>query len=140
MKTDATAAAQKWATKMAGASQFYTAGVQAVQEAPGAAAARQAQVAAQNYQARINDGSWAKRVGAVTLGSWQQAAITKGAPRLASGAQAAQPKVQAFLTDFLPFEQNVVNQVKSSMPRGTLEQNIARATAVMQGLSKFRQR
>jgi hypothetical protein len=56
--------------------------------------------------------------------------ITVGIPRVASGAQANVGKVQAFLADFLPFQDRITAQVRS-MPRGTLEQNIARATQQM---------
>lgn len=138
MRTDPTAAASKWARKMQAASQDYTDGVMAVQQAPGALAVKNQAALVSNFNESVSSGKWARNTQAVDLPSWQQRTTTVGAPRLASGAVAAQPKVQAFMTQFLPFEQNVVNQVKASMPRGSTEQNIQRAVAVMNGLSKFK--
>ena len=63
MKNNATAAAQKWASAMAGASASYTAGVQAVTVAPGQKAA----AAQANYLAGVQNkvGEWATNVAAV---------------------------------------------------------------------------
>lgn len=135
MAKDPNAVAAKWAQRLSASTQAITDGVQAVQVAPGAAAARQSQVWAQNVAA--SQQKWAARVGSVSLSDWQQAMITKGAPRVASGATAAQPKMAAFLGQVLPF----IDSAKSSLPpRGTLDQNIARSTAFIQAMSKFQRR
>lgn len=62
----------------------------------------------------------------------------QGNPADCDSAQAAQPKMEKFLGEFLPFMDNVVQQMDSSMPRGTLEQNIQRAVYVMQQASQFK--
>lgn len=124
--------AANWQAKLAGSTQRMQTGVEAVTVAPGAAAAKAAPVWAQNVAAAQQ--KYAKNVGAVSLGSWQQAFITKGIPRIASGAQAGAPKVQAFMTAFLPVVQNAVNSLPA---RGTFDQNVARATAMMNALHKF---
>lgn len=129
--------AQKWAQKMGAASADYKAGVMAVQTPPGVRAAQQANVAAANYQEAISSGRWAKNVAAVSLTDWQQAAGDKGAGRLASGAQAAQGKFQSRMAALLPGIYQVADQVRQ-MPKGTLEENIARATAQMRGVSKLK--
>lgn len=128
-------AAQKWATNLGAASQAYTAGVQAVQQAPGQAAAN----AADRYLAGVQAGlpKFKTNSAAVTLGDWQNAAVTKGAPRLASGATAAQPKMANVLTQLFPY----IDQVRTSLPpRGDIEQNIARAAAFARGMNKFQKR
>lgn len=95
------AIAQKWASKMGQATQAYTDGINGVQVAPGIAAAR----ASAKWLARTTAAQpkYEKNVSAVTLVTWQQAAITKGAPRLASGATAALPKVEAFMASFFQY-------------------------------------
>jgi hypothetical protein len=57
-------------------------------------------------------------------------------PRISTGAQAAQSKFATFMTKLLPYEAQLV---ASLPPRGDLNQNIARATAFMTGMSKFSQ-
>lgn len=124
--------AQKWATNLGAAGPSIQAGVQAVTVAPGQAAARQKSVWVQNVTAAQD--KWASNVASVSLPEWQQAMIQKGAPRIASGATAAQPKFTAFMTKLLPY----INSAKASLPpRGNLEQNLARATAFGRAMAQF---
>jgi len=124
--------AANWSQNLAAATQKITAGVQAVQVAPGQAAARQKAVYVANVNAQAD--KWASRTAAVSLQSWQASTTTKGIPRIASGATAAQPKFAAFMGQLLPFIQR---QVQSLPPRGNLSQNIARMTAFVQGMATF---
>ncbi len=73
----------------------------------------------------------------VTLADWQSAMIEKGVPRIALGAQKAEPKMAAFLTEFLPHVERVAQQVRA-MPKGGLENGIARVTAQVRGNAQFR--
>lgn len=124
--------AQKWATNLAGATETIKAGIQAVSVAPGQAAARQAQAYINGVQAAQQ--KWQRNVSSVSLAEWQQATIDKGVGRIATGAQAAQPKMQSFLVKLLPYQQNL----KGSLPaRGGLEANIARMDAWVRGMAKF---
>jgi hypothetical protein len=109
-----------------------TAGVNAVTTAPGMAAAKQKAVYLANVQA--NADKWARNVGAVTLQDWQNAFTTKAIPRIASGATAAQPKMEAFMTKLLPFQANALQTLP---PRGTYEQNKNRATQWMDKMHAF---
>jgi hypothetical protein len=126
MITDPTAVANKWSTRLSASGADIQAGVQAVKTAPGQAAAAQVAVWLANLQA--SQDKWARNVSAVTLQQWQQAMINKGIPRIATGAQAAIPKVTQFMTQWLPYEQAGVAQLP---PRGTIQQNIQRAIAMM---------
>lgn len=129
VKSDPTSAAQAWVTGMQGAGPKYTAGVNAVKVAPGQAAAAAASLWAQNVAAAVN--KFASNSAKVTLTAWQNAANTKGAPRLGTGATAAQPKFAAFMTAFLPALTNIVNGLPA---RGAYAQNIARFTAYADAL------
>lgn len=129
VKKDPTTAAANWATGMANAGPAYSAGVAAVRTAPGALAAASADLWANNVQAA--KAKFSKNVAAVSLSAWQEAATNKGAGRLASGATAAQPKMQAFMAKFIPQLSSTVNSLPQ---RGTFEQNMNRLNTYIQGI------
>jgi hypothetical protein len=126
-------AAARWAQNLGASGARYTAGVQAVTVAPGQLAARAGQRWLANTQAALP--RFTKNSAAVGLGDWQNAAVTKGAPRLASGAQAAQPKMEAALTRV--FSQ-IAQVVGSLSPRGDIEANIARSAAFARGMNALK--
>lgn len=126
-------AAQKWATALPAAQQRYTDGINAVNVAPGALAARAAPTWAANTAAAQS--KFARNSAAVSLQAWQQAATTKGAQRLSSGAQAAQGKVEATFAKLFPAIQSAVSSLP---PRGDLEANIARSAAFARAMNKFK--
>lgn len=128
-------AAADWAARLAASGDKITRGVQAVTTPPGQAAARQKSVYTQNVQA--NAEKWARNVAAVSTGEWQQATIEKGIPRVGEGARVAQPKVAAFLGQLLPH----IDAGKAKLaPRGTYEQNKARASTWMDHMHSFKRR
>lgn len=124
--------AANWASRLAASTSKITVGVNAVTTSPGQAAARQQAAYVSNVQA--NAAKWAARTAAVPLSTWQQDTISKGIPRIATGAQAAVPKFTAVMTSLLPY---ITSQVNALPARGTLDQNIARMTAFVQGMSKY---
>lgn len=122
----------KWNSGMAAAGPAYTDGVNRVTVSPG-------QLAAANkagYVAGVNASQdlWASRVN-VPIGDWKNAATTKGAARLASGAAAAQPKYAAAAGKLYSFYQS---QLASLPPRGTFEQNLGRFTQLATALHNAR--
>ena len=129
MAKDPTQVAQKWVNNTSGATQSYTDGVNAVTVAPGRAAAAQADVWAANVANA--KAKFQRNSAAVSLEDWKAAATSKGAQRLGTGVTAAQAKFQTFMTRHL----QIVDSVKSSLPpRGSKEQNIQRAVAMMRGV------
>lgn len=126
--------AAKWAQRTSAAVEDYRRGVQRVQTAPGALAARNQA----GYVAGVQRSAqkWARRVGSVSLGEWQQAASEKGAQRLASGVQAATPKMAQFAAEVLPHIERG-QQLIAQMPKGDVEQGIARATVFMRHMAQF---
>lgn len=130
-------AAQNWATNLAASTARIKSGVQAVTTSPTAKAAQNVQAQVAGVIAAANSGKTAAALNAVSLQDWQNAMINKGINRIASGAQAAQGKMQNFLTQFLPYVAAGVQQL-STMPRGDLEANIARATFMMRYNAGFK--
>lgn len=128
------AAAAKWAANLGAATAGIRAQVMAVTEAPGAAAARQKTLWLQRVTASAD--KWARRVSSVTLQQWQDAMVNKGIDRIASGAQQAQPKMASFMQEFLPYVDSGVAQIKS-MPKGGVEQGVARAAAMIRHNAAF---
>lgn len=125
--------AAKWAQNLGGATQRITDGVNSVTVAPGQAAARQKAVYLANVTANVD--KWATNTAKVPLSDWQQAMVNKGVQRIATGATAAQPQFQQFMTQLLP----AIDQAKSTLPaRGNLQQNIQRMTQFVTAMSKFR--
>lgn len=127
--------ATKWANNLAAATTEIQNGVQAVTVAPGQAAARQKSAYVANVQAKAD--KWATNTAAVTLSDWQSAMVTKGLPRVATGATAAQPKMSSVMQQLIPYIQNAQRALPA---RGTLQQNIARATAMITAMSNFQKK
>ena len=127
-------AAAKWAQNLPAAQQRYVDGVNSVTVAPGALAARAASTWAANTAAAQQ--KFARNSAAVTLQAWQQQTATKGAQRLASGAQAAQSKVEQTFSKLFPAIQQAVSSLP---PRGDIEANIARSAQFARAMNKYRQ-
>lgn len=115
-------AAANWLSGMQNVTAKVTQGVQAVQTAPGQAAAAAQSSYLQGVNANV--GKWAQNVAAVPLSTWQQAMITKGAPRMASGAQAAQGKYTAAAQTN---QSRIAAAIASLPPRGPKGSNNARS-------------
>jgi hypothetical protein len=129
---DAQSSAARWAQNLAASTQAITDGVNAVTVSPGTLAAKQMEVWAANTMASKQ--KFARNVQAVTLQDWQQAMKDKGIGRIAQGAQAAVPRMAAFLNAFLP---HVEAGVRSLPPRGTLQQNIDRMVKMVNHNAQF---
>lgn len=114
-------AAQRWQQNLGGSGARWAAGVNAVTVAPGQLAARAKALWLQNTTAAVD--RYAANSAKVTLQDWQSITVAKGQSRLATGAAAAQPKVEAAFAKLFPFIQQTVNSLP---PRGDIEQNINR--------------
>lgn len=136
VKATPATAATNWQNGFSGASQKYTDGINAVTVAPGQLAAAQKSLYVANVQAAAN--TWASKVGAVSLQDWKNAATSTGAARLATGATKGLPKMQSFMTNFLPQLSSIVDSLPA---RGSFEQNLQRfssyATALHQKKGSF---
>jgi len=135
VKSTSTDATAKWLANLSAASGRMQSGAMGVTKAPGIAAA----AAADKWLAKVTaaKAKFAARVQSVSLQDWQNAYINVGIPRVAQGAQAKQGKVQAFFDEFLPYLQRGMATI-DNMPSVTLEDGIARASAMIRYNAKFK--
>lgn len=133
---DPASVAKKWASNLGNSTSSITDGVNAVTQSPTASAAKAVDRWSAAMQAQRTKDKFVKGLNAVTLGDWQQAMLTKGVPRVASGAQAATPKMQDFMTKLLPYTAQVSAKVQA-MPKLNLNDSIARATTAITEMAKF---
>jgi len=134
-KVDPQQAADKWKTRLSGATTEITNGVQRVKVAPGQAAA--ANKAAWLAKVTAAQDKWARNVARVPLDQWQKLMTDVGIPRIAQGAQAKAFKVQNFMSEFLPYLDRGVANVKG-MPNVTIEDGINRAVAMIRWNAQFK--
>lgn len=127
-------AASNWQSGMSQAGPKMTAGVNAVTQNPAEAAIAAIPRMVQGIQMAAQNGRIEAGLRRVTLSGWQRAMIDKGVGRVTTGATNAKPKMQAFFTQFLPYLKQGVDQLP---PRGDINQNIARAVAMMQHNAGF---
>lgn len=132
MPFDVNAAASRWSSGLAGATDKITAGVNGVAIAPGQAAAKRDTAYVQGVTNNV--AKWKKNVAAVTKESWQADMINKGIPRIATGATNAEPKMVNFFTQLSPY----IDNLKAQLPaRGDLNTNVQRMVSFVQGMAKF---
>lgn len=124
----------KWKMNTSGATAAYTQGIDRVQVAPGQLAAAKKQKYVQGVIA--SQDKWAANVAAVPLSTWANLAKTKGAANLATGVNAATPKVTAFWNKFRPVLDQARQQV-NQMPTDTYEQRVAKSRAMQDALHQF---
>lgn len=72
----------------------------------------------------------------VSLADWKSKMLDVGLGRVAQGAEAARPKMEKFASEFLPHVYDGAEKVKA-MPGLTLEDGIARATAMIRHNAEF---
>lgn len=131
--------AQKWQRNLAGSVESIRDGVNAVTVSPTEKAAAAFQSYLDGVQRAVADGSYQAGLRRVSLDQWKRAMIDKGTTRIATGAAAAVGKVETFLNEFMPYVRSGQNMI-ANMPRGSFEQNMQRAIAMMEYLHKFKRR
>jgi len=127
---------EKHARRLKGSMEDMRIGIGAVTEAPGKKAAAKADKMKANLVRAVEDGTWARRVGAVTLEDWKGKMLEKGLSRIPQGIDAAASKVEDFAAQLLPHTDKVKEMV-SKMPDLTLEDNISRASKAIREMAKF---
>lgn len=133
MKT-AQQAAEAWAQSAGRAATNWTAGVQAYSGNWADATTRQQATLLANLNDAINSGRWANGVQRIGTNGWKSATQAK-AGNFSTGFSAGASRQASAIGKILQAEANIVNSLP---PRGTFEQNKARATAVMDQLHALR--
>jgi hypothetical protein len=127
-------AAEAWVGSSGRAQTNYSQGVQNYNGDWAGATTRQQAVMSANWQNAVNSGVWARGVQAVGTNGWKTRTVDKLANYGVGFTAGAQRQATA-IAKIINAEQNIVNSLP---PRGTYEQNKARATAVMDGLHALR--
>jgi len=114
-------------------------GVDRVTENPGVkAAANKDKWVAKLMDPAIQD-KWERNTRALDLGAWKDITKKKVSSNLASGVDAAAPKMNNFYTQLFPFQDSLVARI-NAMPDLTLEDSIARMTTMVRGMAEFKLR
>ena len=129
-----TEAAAKWQRNLSNSTEDIRAGIERVDVAPGAQAAKKRQKWEQGV--RDSAAKWQRNVAAVPLDEWKRKAIEVGLPRVSSGAQANEGKTADFFGEFLPHLDRGVAKI-DAMPDNTLDDRINRSVAMMRHNSEF---
>ena len=112
-------------------------GVEAVTDSPTAAAAKKLDKMRQKWIAAMDSGKVARGLQRVSLDDWKTAMLTKGVGRVASGVEAAKPKLQSFYTELFAYEDSLLTKI-DGMADLTLEDSVNRASTWIREMSKFK--
>lgn len=130
--------AAKWLRNAQAAGPNIQAAVQAMVDADNpmakAAAAESQWIA--GCQRAAQQRKFSTRVGMVTFAEWKNAMLTKGIPNYQNGLQSGQRKYMAYVQAAQPIIQQWIANLP---PRGTLQQNIARMTAMVNNMATLPQ-
>jgi len=129
--------AEKWGRKLKASTEDIRRGVERVSEAPGIKAAQKVEKMKANFLKSIEDGTWASRVASVSVQEWKDKTLKKGIGRISQGVDEAGGKMQDFASEFFPHLEEG-QRIVDAMPDITLEDSIARATAMMRHNAKFK--
>ena len=127
--------AEKWSRRLKGSTEDIRAGVERVQEAPGAKAAKQKELMKTKLVEAIDSGRWERNVAAVPLEEWKSKIINKGLNRISAGVDGAQDK-QIVMAEKLLRNIDEVQAIVNRTPRGSLEDNITRMTTHAREMAK----
>jgi len=113
------------------------AGIERVSTAPGVAAAAAQTRMKDNLNRSIDDGRWAAKVRGVSLEEWKSAALNKGVDRIAAGIDQAHDK-QVQMAGRLLAAVDSSAAKSNAMPKGTIQDSIARMTTFVEDMHKFK--
>ncbi len=131
--------AQKYGRKASAATEDFISGVDKVTVAPTKLAGEKLEKMKQGFLRALSSGKIKRGLDRVTLEDWKHLTKEKGGARYASGVMAAVPKMEAFMTEFLPHLDRGKAKI-AHMPDTTLEENIARMTEFVRHSASFQRR
>jgi len=128
--------AKKWKDRIGAAQQDVVEGINRVTESPMVKSAKAEDKYIANVQKAHASGKRVRALLAVSLEEWKDKAINIGAPRIATGAAAAVPKMEKFYGKLFAFESTLQAKI-DKMPNVTLQDSAARANAWLFGMAEF---
>lgn len=138
-KLNASEYADKLITRTRQAQPDYIKGVQRTTVNPAAEAVK----AVGKWQTKVSSNEakdkFTRNLSAVSQADWANAAVNKGAPRLAQGVEAARSKIEAVAGPLLSYIDTGQSKIKG-MPNVTLEDNIARSAEFQRHMAQFKKR
>jgi len=138
VKLSATEIADKWRRRAEASASDYQKGIERVSESPMEKAVAKKDKFKANLMKAIDDGKWEKGLKSVSLTDWKDSVAKKGVPNYATGIRASESKMEKFMTELIPY-QETLQGVINRMPDITLNDSIARASAWIEGMAKFKQ-
>jgi len=133
---DPTTGADNWANSAGGAQQKYTTGVQnTTKDVVGNAIAQQ-NVMVSNFNQSVTSGRWASRLSAVGNSGWKTSTVAK-ASNYGTGIAAAKSKYLAAAQKLYPYIAQGQAMI-AAMPKGTLADSKARATAMIDYMAAYK--
>lgn len=127
----------KWASQTKASAPLYIAGVRATTANPGELAAQAQDKYAAGVQEAVQSGRYAEGCRSVTPAMWKEACEKTGSVRISSGVDKGKPKMQTFLSEFLPAQEAITQEVKA-MPSMTLEDRLSRMVAQARKTAEFK--
>jgi len=125
----------KWGRRLSAATPDIQAGVDRVTQAPGVAAANAADRMLAGVTASVTSGVWQNQVAKVSLQDWKDTMKTKAIPRLQQGISTAQAKKSQSIQTLLSAVDAAAADA-NALPKGGLENNIARSVAFQRSMSQ----
>jgi len=128
--------AKKWSGRLGAATADVVEGINRVTESPMAKSAAAEDKWFAKISAAHTSGKRKRALLGVSLDEWKDKAINIGAPRIATGAAAAVPKMEKFYGKLFAFEATLQAKI-DKMPNVTLQDSAARANAWLFGMAEF---
>lgn len=129
--------AEKWQRRLSSSLPDIERGVRNVTVSPTQLAAAKQQKMLQRLTEAVQSGKWANGLKSVSLEQWREATITKGLNRIPVGAEQGRGKMEQFAAKLIPYQETLKGQI-NNMPDLTLQDSIARMTAWVNGMAKFK--
>lgn len=129
--------AAKWQSKMSTSVEAYKQGIQAVTVNPAQSAIAAKELWINNLNEAAANGRYEAGLSKVTLASWKSASIDKGASNIPAGARNGTIKVEQAEREIGPQRDAIV---ASLPPRGTLDQNLERASQMARAMAQLKKK
>jgi len=139
MAKDPRQVAEKWSRRLSGATEDIRQGIEQLAESPAQKAVQKKEKLKARWLEAIDGGKWETALSKVSLEEWKTKVLNKGLARLPQGVEDARPKMEDFMSQLIPYVENVKRKV-DAMPDRTLEDRINKMVAFVREMAKFRKK